>query len=790
MASVRLNLELEPGHNWPDAALDTPKPLEPCSICQDLVDFLSLSCTWEEPDDCDSTACVLATWSTIQHNNRCPTCREVVKKLLRLGAGESCTEDAHVRILQPWEGSFVIKLRRDCQDKDKDIGFSLSPLGDDIPWAGYFSGVLVDASWIDIKRIKKWLNRCNSSHDGVCCNAPGMAGIHLPDVLYLLDVEKQCITVADGIPKYVALSYVWAHAPSQYELKKETLSFMKQPGSLTSENAKRGISRTVRVAMELAQRIGVRFLWVDRLCIIQNDPLQKAEQINAMGAIDFHSYLTLAVADSDDSNTGLRGIEGISQPRHCPQTVYTFDASPNSIAALPFPLVSPVTIYNTRGWTFQEQMLARRVLKFTVQGIQWICQSCFWREQQVDCQFPLSGWNSCNRNMTYTYTNWPNVKLWDNLLQEYLERHLTYEDDILRAFTGIIEILSNGFPGSFHFGLPELFFDAALLWRPRSFIERRISNTGVAFPSWSWCGWKGKIFSGINGFGTEHIRSDPMIKDERGQPIISFPLKFQWKKTRVDQRKVIDVYNLWHVFRDDTLPNRFDPAKPLPPGWSLKQPEEGAAYYTHQAALGHSFYYPIPTTYNWENVQAETWGPVLQRITLRVFLNIGEPLYFPDDEEEEEDKDHGSDRFGMFSLVDSHNEWVGVLHVNLEPTNNSQILGESCELIMLSSGLARNDCNNDTGTVKSDLPELASNVAENIPELYEFKHVMWIEWKEKIAYRKGIGRVLSKVFQGDEYVLNLPLHQKDRSFHYSGRIIYIITPVQQYGCHARIILLG
>ncbi len=160
-----------------------------------------------------------------------------------------------------------------------------------------------------------------------------MTGIKLPGILYLIDIEKQCITVAEGIPDYVALSYVWAHASNQCELTKENLDFMKQSGSLTSDHVTSRISGTIRAAMRLSQLIGVRFLWVDRLCIIQNDQLRKAEQIDAMGGIYFHSYLTLAVADSDDSRSGLRGIKGVTQPRHLPQIVYTFNASPHSVTA-------------------------------------------------------------------------------------------------------------------------------------------------------------------------------------------------------------------------------------------------------------------------------------------------------------------------------------------------------------------------------------------------------------------------------------------------------------------------
>ena len=745
MSSARFNFGLEPGSNWADAALDTPKPQEPCTICQRLVDFL-FSCTEEEPDSDNISVCVLTTWSVIQHNDGCPTCQKVVKTFSRLDPSNSYTEDAHIRVQHPWEGNFVIILRRDCQDENQDIGYSLSPLGDNTPWAGYMSGVLVDALWVDMGRIQKWLGQCDSSHNGICRDAPGMTDIKLPDILYLVDVENKCIIVANGIPKYIALSYVWAHASNQCELTQENLVFMQQPGSLNSHQIISRMSGTIRAAMSFGQLIGVRYLWVDRLCIIQNDSLRKDEQIDAMGGIYLHSYLTLAVADSDDSSSGLRGIEGVTQPRHLPQTVYTFHASPHSVTAFIYPFMRPRTVYDTRGWTFQEQMLAKRTLMFTPDGMRWICQSCDYRERQVDLQFPLSGWNSTGKNMTYAYTVWPNVKLWDTTLSTYLERHLTYEEDILRAFAGIMNVLSGGFPGGFHFGLPELFFDAALLWRPYSFLERRTSSTGLALPSWSWCGWKGQIRSGINGFGTEHMRTDPIGEGERGRHIITFPSKFPWKKTAADKRKLIDVYNLWHIFRDDALPRKFDPAKPLPPGWSVHQFEEGTAYYTHHAAPGYTFYYPIPTTYDWKNVPAEIWGPVLRVITIRVFLHIGNPLCFPDSEEIEEED---GDQFGMFSLVDSHDEWVGVLHVNLEPTDDSRILGERCELIMLSSSLARNNLSDEMLT--SDLPELAADVGGKIPEWYEFINVMWIERKENIAYRKGIGRVLTKVFKDDEF---------------------------------------
>jgi hypothetical protein len=66
---------------------------------------------------------------------------------------------------------------------------------------------------------------------------------------------------------------------------------------------------------------------------------------------------------------------------------------------------------------------------------------------------------------------------------------------------------------------------------------------------------------------------------------------------------------------------------------------------------------------------------------------------------------------------------------------------------MLSDGLARND----PSEIKQYLPEPASGMGGEIGDVYEFCHVMWIEWKDGIAYRKAIGRVLCEVFQDDKY---------------------------------------
>ena len=85
-----------------------------------------------------------------------------------------------------------------------------------------------------------------------------------------------------------------------------------------------------------------------------------------------------------------------------------------------------------------------------------------------------------------------------------------------------------------------------------------------------------------------------------------------------------------------------------------------------------------------------------------------------------------------------------MIHLNLEPTDSSQILGQCYELILLSSGFTDDNPCNDLELLKSYLLEQAFDIPENIPtgELYRSVDVMWIERKGGIAYTKRMSRVL------------------------------------------------
>lgn len=137
------------------------------------------------------------------------------------------------------------------------------------------------------------------------------------------------------------------------------------------------------------------------------------------------------------------------------------------------------------------------------------CRSTFYREDviledrniissqdHVGYRFP-QGLESDEPQSVYVGTLW-----------EYSNRMLSFDTDVINAFTGVLEILHRRLVGNDDLvntgsrsicGLPTAIFDWALLWEPVSPLKRR---SNALWPSWSWCGWNGRIsllLSGMNG---------------------------------------------------------------------------------------------------------------------------------------------------------------------------------------------------------------------------------------------------------------------------------------------------
>jgi hypothetical protein len=118
----------------------------------------------------------------------------------------------------------------------------------------------------------------------------------------LNDVVHMSIIQCSSKVTYIALSYVWGSA-KPLRLMKTNIARLSKTSSLTElEDA---IPRTVREAMIFVKAIGQRYLWVDSMCLIQDDPDELKQGIMSMDQIYGDAHLTLVAANGPDANEGL-----------------------------------------------------------------------------------------------------------------------------------------------------------------------------------------------------------------------------------------------------------------------------------------------------------------------------------------------------------------------------------------------------------------------------------------------------------------------------------------------------
>lgn len=118
--------------------------------------------------------------------------------------------------------------------------------------------------FIDWERIKRMLQDCLLNHQACSVNDSKSP----PRNFRLIDVQQRKLTYMDSHTPYVALSYLWGSNPSENFLQafQSNIAELERQDSLNRER----LPATIHDAMEACRRLDQRYLWVDRLCILQD----------------------------------------------------------------------------------------------------------------------------------------------------------------------------------------------------------------------------------------------------------------------------------------------------------------------------------------------------------------------------------------------------------------------------------------------------------------------------------------------------------------------------------------
>jgi hypothetical protein len=240
-------------------------------------------------------------------------------------------------------------------------------------------GLPLDSKWVDIELLRQWKRTCMTQH-GNKCDSPYTV-FNIPGVLpfWLVDTKQLCLVPGTVANSFVTLSYVWGDS-RPLTTTKDNLEQLKMPGALATECFAKFIPKTAADSIGLVPFLGERFLWVDALCILQDDT--KTDELNGMAAIYASSIFTIIAGDGSDSHSKLRGVRGVSHPRHVEQKVEPFGPRDYLISAI-FSRAHEVlylSTYRDQGWTYQESVFAKRRLIFQKGSVRWMCAESFWDE--------------------------------------------------------------------------------------------------------------------------------------------------------------------------------------------------------------------------------------------------------------------------------------------------------------------------------------------------------------------------------------------------------------------------
>ncbi|KAJ8509363.1 hypothetical protein ONZ45_g8481 [Pleurotus djamor] len=249
----------------------------------------------------------------------------------------------------------------------------------------------------------------------------------IPD-FRLIDVVDNCLVRGADIHgvKYATLSYVWGRVEFLRTLKSNVGHFEQRDGLWTPEVYEK-IPLTIRDAMQVTKEIGLRYLWVDSLCIVQDDDSGKKEvAIKRMDLVYGASFITILAGTGNDANAGLPGMQ--PGTRNFRQSIEQIGPGFRLAFKPTLQDYMKSSTYYKRCWTFQENLFSRRKLTFIGGQVVFDCQRIHELREDVVTE---------DVTQTQVRREANDIETFEGLFQSYSKLKLSFDTDIYFAFAGV-----------------------------------------------------------------------------------------------------------------------------------------------------------------------------------------------------------------------------------------------------------------------------------------------------------------------------------------------------------------
>ncbi|CAJ2513530.1 Uu.00g016490.m01.CDS01 [Anthostomella pinea] len=436
----------------PTTAQDTDKRCAACLFrlqheVQSLKEDTSFSGDFEPKDVKDYEHCVDIELLERSSKRGCHMCTHI-KTTLVDHYGEGQVDDINWErggffvgpTMEPWDAFMLAD--DDSRDGEEFHGKGEAAQDQTVlhPFLGRFSHPSGDTSSAKaLGRFQGWLSRCLEEHT----HCGGSDEKPMPHrVVEILDYETAQVRLVDTRGthgKYACLSHRWCP---------ETM-----PASLTTRRRlvfedqipESSLYPLLREAIAVAGQAGMRFIWIDCLCIIQDDPHDWAVEASTMASIYDNAFLTIASTGCESGS----GLFAKDTPYDATEIPVTPEASMCIRPVLNHPLwrtkhrAIEISIDETayplvnRGWVYQERALSKRTIHFTRTELVWGCVQDTWCECRSTYPLrPDQRADPSTRTAAIVPSHHPQDAAetsWDKIVARYTQMDLSFAEDRLPA---------------------------------------------------------------------------------------------------------------------------------------------------------------------------------------------------------------------------------------------------------------------------------------------------------------------------------------------------------------------
>jgi hypothetical protein len=356
-------------------------------------------------------------------------------------------------------------------------------------------------------KVAGWLNECEENH--TLCKTERKINAPLPTrVLDVLADGVRLLETEGQIEKYVCLSHRWIEGHTT----RTTASNLEQRKIAIVWNE---LPKTYQDAIVFTRRLGLRYLWIDSLCIIQGtDSDDWSTEAPKMGRYYRDAYITISAGSAVEVGDGC--FKETSKGEMLKVRSHPSPSEPPTewVARLRKPLFHEGSPLHYRGWVYQEHLLSARVVHFGDEVV-WECA------QVTKCEcghFPLNSteydnrglgpiWSGMNPDIGESYPQYGRKRAhlaalhtrpellqhrWYDMVGQYTRRKLTYDSDIFPALAGLAKQMMVVRKSSYLAGLWKDSMSVDLLWRCRCPSDYSRPREWRA-PTWSWAASKSPV---------------------------------------------------------------------------------------------------------------------------------------------------------------------------------------------------------------------------------------------------------------------------------------------------------